>query len=144
MTVAHIDGALRKRREDVLRAHLEAERAGDTDAILATFAHPRYELVGGSGRVYDGAEDVSRYLRDRRAAFPDLRTELIDLHHSDRDVIAELWLLGTHQGALGELDATGRAFRCRTACFFAFDGDDLVGIRVYFDLGSIVRQLAGG
>jgi steroid delta-isomerase-like uncharacterized protein len=143
MTVAHIDGALRKRREDVLQAHLDAERSGDTAAILATFAHPRYELVGGTGRVYDGAEDVGRYLRDRRVAFPDLRTELISLHHSDHDVIAELWLLGTHRGALGELDATGRSFRCRTACFFSFEGDDLMGIRVYFDLGSIVRQLAG-
>lgn len=144
MSVAHIDEAVRKRREEVLRAHLAAEHAGDTAAILATFSHPRYELVGGTGRVYEGAAEVERYLRDRRKAFPDLRTELIALHHSDEDVIAELWLIGTHRGALGEIDATGRAFRCRTACFFEFADADLVGIRVYFDLGSIVRQLAGG
>lgn len=143
MTVAHIDGALRKRREDILRAHLAAERSGDTAAILATFSHPRYELVGGTGRVYEGAAAVEGYLRARRVAFPDLRTELVALHHCDTDVIAELWLSGTHRGALGELDATGRAFKVRTACFFEFDSADLVGIRVYFDLGSIVRQLAG-
>lgn len=143
MSVAHIDEAVRKRREEVLRAHLDAERSGDTEAILATFAHPRYELVGGTGRVYEGGEDVARYLRERRKAFPDLRTELSALHHSDDHVIAELWLIGTHRGALGELDATGRAFRVRTACFFEFADADLVGIRVYFDLGSIVRQLAG-
>ena len=77
------------------------------------------------------------------AAFPDQRNELIALHHADDAVIAEFWLLGTHRGPLGGLEPTGRSFRCRMAAFFVFEGARLVCERVYFDPGTILRQLTG-
>lgn len=132
---------LTEAREATLNRHLEAERSGDPGAILATFAHPRYELVG-NGRVYDGADDVRRYLTDRARVFPDLHTEVIHLWHSPTVVAAELWLSGSHSSGLGEVAAPGRQFRVRTACFFLFDGEGLVGVRAYFDSGTIARQLA--
>lgn len=134
---APTDPDLRARREARLHAHLEAERAGDTEAIVATFAHPRYELVG-AGRVFDGAAEVRGYLADRHRVFPDLATDVISFWHADDVVAAELWLTGTY----ADPQSTGRRFRCRTACFFEFDGDGLVGVRAYFDTGTIARQLA--
>lgn len=132
---------LRDERESLIRAHLDAERSADPSAILATFTHPRYELVG-AGRVYEGAAEVRRYLEERRKIFPDLHTELIEIWHADDMVVAELWLMGTHRGEIADVAASGRSFRCRTACFFEFAGSGLVGVRAYFDLGTIARQLA--
>jgi steroid delta-isomerase-like uncharacterized protein len=137
----HVDADLRQRREAKVDALVQAINDGDAEAATATFAHPRFELVG-LNRVYDGTEAVERYLRDRRTAFPDQRYELISLHHADDAVIAEFWLVGTHLGDLDDLPASGRAFRCRMATFFIFDGDRLVGQRLYFDVGTIARQLA--
>lgn len=132
--------ALRQIREQIVRRHMEAENVHDFDAVIATFGHPRYELIG-TERVHDGEIAVREYFQETRASFPDQRNELIALHHADDAVISEFWLLGTHLGALGPLAPTGRTFRCRMTAFFLFEGEDLVGERVYFDTATIRRQL---
>jgi steroid delta-isomerase-like uncharacterized protein len=131
---------LRTAREEKVRRHMEAENVHDFDAVIGTFERPRYELIG-TDRVHDGEEAVRGYFRETRTAFPDQRNELIALHHADDAVIVEFWLLGTHQGPLGGLAPTGRSFRCRMTAFFLFEGDALVCERVYFDSGTILRQL---
>jgi len=131
---------IRRTREEKVRRHMEAENVHDFDAVIGTFERPRYELIG-TDRVHDGEEAVRAYFRETRTAFPDQRNELIALHHADDAVIAEFWLLGTHEGPLGGLAPTGRSFRCRMTAFFLFEGDGLVCERVYFDSGTILRQL---
>jgi predicted ester cyclase len=136
-----VDPDLRQRREDLVRLHMQAENVHDFDTVIGTFGRPRYELIG-TDRVHDGEAAVREYFRETRAAFPDQRNELIELHHADDAVIAEFWLLGTHEGRLGPLEPTGRSFRCRMTAFFLFEGDVLVCERVYFDSATILRQLA--
>ncbi len=123
-----------------MRRHMESENVHDFDATIATFAHPRYELIA-TGQVHDGETAVRDYFRASRTAFPDQRNELIELHHADDAVIAEFWLLGTFKGPLGVMQPTGKSFRTRMTAFFLFDGRDLVCERVYFDAGSIQRQI---
>lgn len=131
---------LRERREAVVREHMDSENRHDFDATIATFGHPRYELVA-TGQVHDGEEEVRTYFAASRGAFPDQRNEFIALHHADDGVIAEFDLLGTHLGPLMGIEPTGKEFRCRMAAFFLFDDDRLVCERVYFDSGTILRQL---
>jgi steroid delta-isomerase-like uncharacterized protein len=134
------DEALRSRREAVVRRHMESENVHDFDAVIDTFAHPRYELIA-TGVTHDGEAAVRAYFKETRSAFPDQRNELIALHHADGGVIAEFWLLGTHRGPLAGVAPTGRSFRCRMAAFFLFEGEKLVCERVYFDTATILRQL---
>jgi predicted ester cyclase len=129
-------------RERIVREHMEAENALEMERALDTFARPRYEIMA-TGEVYDGPEEVARYYRESRAAFPDQRNELISLRHADDAVIVEFWLLGTHKGRLGRQEPTGREFRCRMTAFFLFEGTELVCERVYFDAATIRRQLVG-
>ena len=132
--------SVRAEREAVVRRHMEAENIHDFDAVIQTFAHPRYELIA-TGQVHDGEAAVRQYFRDTRAAFPDQRNELISLRHAGDAVIVEFWLLGTHRGRLLGLEPTGREFRCRMTAFFLFEGSGLVCERVYFDAATILRQL---
>ncbi|MEX2238632.1 MAG: nuclear transport factor 2 family protein [Dehalococcoidia bacterium] len=125
--------SLRERREAVVREHMESENTQDFDVTLATFAHPRYELMA-TGQVYDGHDEVSRYYAASRAVFPDQRNELRALHHSDEAVIVEFDRLGTHK-------ASGREFRSPMVALFFFEGDRIVNERVYYDQASIQRQL---
>ena len=136
---------LRERREAVVREHMESENHHDFDTTIGTFAHPRYEIIA-TGDVYDGEDEVRRYFAETRAAFPDQRNELIALHHAEDAVIAEFDLLGTHDGELAGMPPTGRSFRCRMCAIFSFrpDSDRIIGERVYFDQGTILRQLTGG
>jgi steroid delta-isomerase-like uncharacterized protein len=124
---------------------MDSENELDFATTLATFDHPRYELVA-TGQVFDGADEVAGYYRSSRAAFPDQRNENVVLHYADDAVVAEFDLLGTHQGELAGLPPTGRTFRCRMCALFLFEpgGERIVNERVYFDQGSIVRQLTAG
>jgi steroid delta-isomerase-like uncharacterized protein len=131
---------IRARREAVVREHMESENAYDFDTTIATFGHPRYELVA-TGDVYDGEDAVRAYFAESRRAFPDQRNELVALHHADEAVIVEFDVLGTHLGPLRALPPTGRAFRCRSSAHFVFEGEQLVCERVYFDQLTIMRQL---
>ena len=137
-----ISAEVRATREDIVRRHMESENVHDFETTIATFAHPRYELIA-TDRIYDGAAEVREYFRETRTAFPDQRNELIALHHADDAVIVEFWLLGTHLGPLQGIPPTGRPFRCRMTSFFLFEGTDLVCERAYFDTATILTQLAG-
>ena len=128
------------RREAVVREHMASENELRFDDTLATFRHPRYELVG-TGQVYDGAEEVSRYYASSRAVFPDQRNEVRALHVAGDTVVVEFDLLGTHLGSLTGEEPTGRSFRCPMVALFEFEGDGIVCERVYFDSETIYRQL---
>jgi steroid delta-isomerase-like uncharacterized protein len=130
----------REQRERIVREHMESENRHEFDVTMATFEHPRYEIVP-TGEVYDGAEEVAGYFQRTRAAFPDQRNELIALHHADDAVIAEFDLLGTHEGELAGFPPTGKSFRCRCIAVFEFGDERLVCERVYFDAATIMRQL---
>jgi steroid delta-isomerase-like uncharacterized protein len=132
--------ALREKRERLVIEHMESENRHEFDVTLTTFEHPRYELIG-TGDVYDGAAEVARYFEETRIAFPDQRNELIALHHSDGAVIVEANLYGTHLGPFRGLPPTGRRFELRICAAFLFDEDRLVCERVYFDAGTVLRQL---
>jgi steroid delta-isomerase-like uncharacterized protein len=131
---------LRERREALVREHMESENRHAFDVTLATFSHPRYEIVP-TGDVYDGAEEVMRYFATSREAFPDQRNELRALHHTDQGVIVEFDLLGTHRGPLRGIPPTGREFRCPVVALFLFGDERIVCERVYFDSATILRQL---
>jgi steroid delta-isomerase-like uncharacterized protein len=134
---------LRERREAVVREHMESENVHDFDRTLATFDHPRYEIIP-TGEVHDGSEEVMAYFKESRTAFPDQRNELVSLRHSDDAVIVEFDLKGTHRGTLRGFEPTGREFTCRMLAVFEFDdGDRIVCERVYFDRATILEQLAG-
>ena len=121
--------SLRSRREAVVREHMEAENRHDFDAVIDTFAHPRYELIA-TGQVHDGEDEVRAYFASSRNAFPDQRNELVAMHSTDDGVWVEFDLLGTHDGTFLGFDPTGRRFRCRMAAFFVFDDERIVTERV--------------
>lgn len=134
---------LRERRLAVVREHMESENDHRFDVTLGTFEHPRYELVA-TEEVFDGTDEVSDYYAKSRASFPDQRNENTVLRVTDDgSVIAEFDLLGTHEGELRGVPATGKSFRCRMCAIFEFDTgtDKIVCERVYFDQATIAQQL---
>jgi predicted ester cyclase len=131
---------LRSRREAVVREHMTSENENRFDDTLATFAHPRYELVG-TGQVYDGTEEVKQYYARSRAVFPDQRNEVRAIHDAGDTVVVEFDLFGTHLGSLTGEAPTGLAFRCPMVALFQFEGDLIVCERVYFDSETIYGQL---
>jgi steroid delta-isomerase-like uncharacterized protein len=132
--------AVRRKREEIVREHMDSENRHEFDATLETFDRPRYELIA-TGDVYDGPEEVAGYFEESRRAFPDQRNELLTLHHSDDAVLVEAIVRGTHTGPLRSLPPTGREFESRILAMFLFEEDRLVCERVYFDQLTVLEQL---
>lgn len=143
MTTPQSPTRLQERREQIVRDHFADEVRQDFDAVLSTFPHPRYELIA-NGNVFDGDDEVRRYYSQSRQAFPDQRSEIIQLRHTDDAVIVEFWLLGTHRGTLNGLPATSNTFRCRMIALFLFEGETLTCERIYFDSLTMMQQLLAG
>jgi hypothetical protein len=139
-TTTTIDEECRRRRIDRLREHMVSENEQDFERTIATFSHPRYELVP-TGEVYDGADEVMGYYLRGRSVITDQRNEEIAIHVAGDTLILEFWLRGTH---LGGPNPTGRAFEARMCAVFDFDEDDMITCeRVYFDQQTISNQLRG-
>ena len=135
-----VDDPVRSAREALVREHFESETAQDFEVTLATFDHPRYEIIPTS-QVFDGADAVREYYTATRTAFPDQRHANVRLHHTDDAVIAEFDLLGTHLGPLYGVPPTGKSFVCPVVAFFVFDGEHITCERIYFDVLTIMTQL---
>jgi len=138
---------LTERRLQTVRDHMALECVSDWDGVIATFAHPRYEMYG-TGQVFDGEEAVRGYFEASRAPFPDQANEIISLAAGDNNSVhVEFYLTGTHLGPLktpmGDFKATGRTFRVRMAATFEFaeDSDKVICERPYYDGSMVLRQL---
>jgi ketosteroid isomerase-like protein len=134
-----VDPELQQRREEVILEHMRSENEHRFDDTIATFAHPRYELMA-TGEVYDGEDAVREYYRSGRALVPDQSNELIAMYHSDGGVGIEMWLRGTPR--MDEIDGA-RSFEIRMSAFFDFEGDKIVCERAYWDRQSVVDQVLG-
>ena len=135
-------------RLKTVRDHMALECEHDWDAVITTFAHPRYEMHS-SGAVFDGEQAVRGYFADSRATFPDLSNEIIAIAADDASdtVLVEFWLRGTHEGVLRvngkEYPPTGRKFEQRMAATFEFapGSDKIVCERPYSSSDARLRAL---
>jgi limonene-1,2-epoxide hydrolase len=137
---------LQASRIKTVRDHMALECTQEWDAVIATFAHPRYEMHG-SGAVFDGEAEVRGYFESSRTPFPDLANEIIAIAADHDTVLVEFWLSGTHLGPLqadGKVyEATGRRFRIRMAASFEFapGSDKIVCERPYSAADAKLRAL---
>jgi ketosteroid isomerase-like protein len=132
----------------VVRRHMALEITHDWDGVIATFEHPRYELLG-PGTVFDGEAAVRSYFAASREPFPDQANEVIAIaaDAATDTVLVEFWLTGTHLGPLKlgarTIAPTGKAFRIRIAASFQFapGSDKIVCERPYYDQSAVMKAL---
>ena len=135
-------------RIDVVRRHMALEITHDWDGVLATFDHPRYELMG-PGTIFDGEAAVRSYFATSREPFLDQANEVIAIAADEgtNTVLVEFWLTGTHLGPLKlgvrTIAPTGKTFRIRMAASFEFapGGDKIVCERPYYDQSAVMKAL---
>ncbi len=132
---------IRQHRESAVRVHLDAENAGDIDRTVSSFARAHYDIVPLG--TFDGADASTGFLQAFLTSFPDLNQQIVTLHHADAAVIVEMQNTATHRGEFAGLAPTGRSISARSCNVFLFEGGDLVGERVYFDMGTLLAQLTG-
>jgi steroid delta-isomerase-like uncharacterized protein len=134
------DEALRTKRENTCLAHMTAENAHDFDTAIDLFTRPRYDIVA-TGEVYDGSDQLHRFMHENVTAFPDFHYDVERMHHADDAIIVEGRYRGTHEGTWRGLPGTGRKVDFPMLIVFPFEGEDMLGERIFFDLETSLRQL---
>jgi steroid delta-isomerase-like uncharacterized protein len=75
-------------------------------------------------------------------ALPDLEIVVQRRHVADDAIVVEVMIRGTHLGGWRGLPATGRRVEFPLCGVYTFDDDDrLAGEKIFFDRGTVLRQL---
>ena len=135
-----VEDPVRRAREAACLAHMTAENEHRFEHAIGLFDHARYEIVP-TGEVFDGPGEVDRLMRENEAAFPDFHFEPERIHHADEAIVVEGTFSGTQDGPWRGLPPTGRRVEFPMLIVFRFDGPAMLGERIFFDLGTALRQL---
>ena len=128
-------------RESIVKAHIKAvTETHDPHEVLALFTRIRYE-VPALAAVIEGPEAATHLLGSIFSAFPDFYIHADSLHHAQDAVIVEVTFGGTQRGVWAGVQPAGKQAVVKGVLIFDFEGDHLVCEKVFFDHGTILRQL---
>ncbi len=142
MASASISNEREMARIAVVEEHVRLENAHDLPGVLGTFGETaRYEDEAW-GEKYDGREGVRQFYQQIMNALPDLEIQVQRRHITANSIVLEVIIRGTHLGAWRGLPATGRRVEFPLCGVYTFDAEDrLAGERIYYDRGTVLRQL---
>ncbi|TRW79630.1 nuclear transport factor 2 family protein [Mycolicibacterium sp. 018/SC-01/001] len=120
---------LQRVREELVLRHVQGENDRDVEAVMATFTHPRYEIVP-TGMVFDGDEAVREMIRRQWAELPPVRYSAEAIYHGVDGLIVET-----------RTTAPGTSIDMLSINVFGFDGAGLILERCYFDRLQVAEQL---
>ena len=126
------------RRDTILKAWNGAWGNGDFTAFEQLLA-PGYVR-----RSKSGSEDYAalrKTIEAMHAAFPDSRTEILEIIEDGPKVAVHWQTTGTHTGEFMDVPATGRSIAVTGASFLKFDGDKLAEEWVVWDPRELLSAL---
>ena len=126
----------------LVEQHVRLENEHDLEGVLGTFgATAQYEDEAW-GEHYRGGNGVRQFYEQLMKALPDLQIDVQRRHVTDDVVVLEVMIRGTQLGEWRGLPATGRRVEIPLCGVYTFDSDDrLAGERIYYDRGTVLRQL---
>ena len=132
----------RSARIAIVEQHIRLENAHDLDGVLGTFGETaRYDDEPWDEH-YTGLHEVRLFYGQLMNALPDLEIAVQRRHIAEGAILVEVVIRGTHLGDWRGLPATGRRIEFPLCGVYTFDAEDrLAGERIYYDRGSVLRQL---
>jgi len=132
----------RSARMAIVEEHVRLENAHDLEGLLRTFGTTARYDDEAWGEHYDGGSGVRQFYEQIMKALPDLEIDVRRRHVADDAILLEVMIRGTHRGQWRGLPATGRRVEFPLCGVYTFDdADRLAGERIYYDRGTVLRQL---
>ncbi len=132
----------RAARIAIVEQHIRLENEHDLEGVLRTFGETARYDDEPWGEHYTGRDGVRLFYEQLMRALPDLEIAVQRRHAAEDAVLVEVVVRGTHLGGWRGLPATGRRVEFPLCGVYTFDADDrLAGERIYYDRGSVLRQL---
>src|SRR5258708_6482839 len=126
----------------LVEQHIRLENEHDLEGVLRTFGDAVQYDDEAWGEHYEGEIGVRRFYEHLMKALPDLEIDVQRRHVTEQAVLVEVVIRGTHLGGWRGLPPTGRRVEFPLCGVYTFDaGDRLAGERIYYDRGTVLRQL---
>ena len=126
----------------IVEEHVSRENAHDLPGIVATFGHRAWYDDEPWGEHHDRRDAVRGYYEDLLTSLPDLHIDITRCLAAEEGVALEVRISGTQLGSWRGLPPTGRPVLFPLCGLFSFDeGGMLAGERIYYDRGSVLRQV---
>ncbi len=139
---AFLSNDRRSARIAIVEQHIRLENEHDLQGVLGTFGDAARYDDEPWGEHYTGRIGVCLFYEQLMKALPDLQIETQRQHVTDDAILVEVVIRGTHLGGWRGLPATGRRVEFTLCGVYTFDVDDrLAGEKIYYDLGTVLRQL---
>ena len=122
--------------------HVQAEVERDLEKIMRTWGEaPDFDDVPWDEK-FKGRDGIREHYEELLTAFPDLDIIVHDRHVTDRLVILEVTVTGTHLGDWRDLPAMGKRMESRVCALYGFDEKGMLSLeRTYYDKAKILEQL---
>jgi steroid delta-isomerase-like uncharacterized protein len=132
----------REARIRLVDEHVQAEVDRDIEAIMRTWGeNPDFDDVPWD-ETFQGRDGIREHYVELLTAFPDLDIVVHDRHVTERLVILEVTVTGTHLGDWRDLPAMGRRMESRVCALYGFDDKGMLALeRTYYDKAKILEQL---
>jgi steroid delta-isomerase-like uncharacterized protein len=132
----------RSARIAIIEQHIRFENEHNLEGVLSTFGSDAEYDDEPWGEYYKGQDGVRRFYEQLLRALPDLHIDVLRRHVADEAILVEVLIRGTHLGIWRGLPATGRQVQFPLCGVYTFDSEDhLAGERIYYDRGTVLRQL---
>jgi len=141
--MSEVDVERLQARLAIVEEHVRCENRHDLAGLMATFgADARYDDEPWQDHRL-GPDAVRSYYAGLLASLPDLAIEVRHRHSANDAIVLEVTIRGTHLGMWrGGMPPTGRRVEFPLCGIFTFDDEDrLAGERIYYDRGTVMRQL---
>ena len=132
----------RSARIAIVEQHVRLENRHDLEGVLGTFGETaRYDDEPWAEH-YKGRSGVRVFYEQLMKALPDLEIDVQSRHFTDDAILLEVMIRGTHLGGWRGLPATARRVEFPLCAVYTFDPNDrLAGEKIYYDRGTVLRQL---
>lgn len=142
MTSESVSRDKRSARIAIVERHIRLENLHDLQGVLDTFGEGAQYDDEPWGEHYRGRDGVREFYEQLMSALPDLEIAVQRQHVTDDSILVEVVIRGTHLGGWRGLPATGRRIEFPLCGVYTFDTcDRLAGERIYYDRGTVLRQL---
>jgi steroid delta-isomerase-like uncharacterized protein len=128
-----------------IQEYFDAWKGTDEDNILAYYSddvviHLPTGTLEGKRAVRDN------FVRPFIAAFPGNVHSILNLAHATNLVAVEWSFEAVHKGTFANITATGRQVKVPGCSFYEYDFETrtIPAGRIYFDLGTLLRQIGAG
>jgi steroid delta-isomerase-like uncharacterized protein len=122
--------------------HVRLENKHDLEGVLRTFGDAARYDDEPWGEHHEGRNGVRLFYEQLMEALPDLEIDVQHRHVTADAILLEVMIRGTHLGAWRGLPATGRRVEFPLCGVYTFGADDrLSGEKIYYDRGTVLRQL---